>query len=120
VSEFRRFEATPESEKRRILEEQIKLGMPSPDQVDPKLLPDDDKFWRWHCVASLLKEKVLRRALKMIDDAGEMTMPDVIDRIFPKGLDDETRVRASAVLIELLQGGGYIGAGGDEPRRRMN
>jgi hypothetical protein len=70
----------------------------------------------------LRSEKVLRRALRMIVEADKhgMTMPDVVDRMFP-GLDDETCVRASEVLIEALQSGGYIETIGERPtRRRMN
>jgi hypothetical protein len=73
----------------------------------------------------LRSQKVLQRALTMIVDADErhgMTMPDVVDAIFP-GLDEETCLRAADVLIEILQGGGYIKAaiGEERPtRRRMN
>jgi hypothetical protein len=71
----------------------------------------------------LRSKPVVLRALKMIADAGDygMTMPDVVDRIFP-GLDDETCWHAADVLIDILRGGGYTQTTGEQrpTRRRMN
>jgi hypothetical protein len=68
VTEFRRFEEAPESEKPRIVDEQVKLKMPSPDAVDPELLPDSNEFWGWFSAVSLMKEA----------DAGDQAAADFL------------------------------------------
>jgi hypothetical protein len=56
VTEFRRFEEAPESEKPRIVDEQIAMQMPSPLAVDHELLLHTDQFWSWFTYVSVAKE----------------------------------------------------------------